>query len=175
MYCRQHHHFGWVRIFKKREKKIFSNLKNLKKQNRAGRKEDIKERGEMLHELMAKSTSSYDKEKLQERVARLTGGVAVVKVGGASEVEVGERKDRITDALNATRAAVQEGIVPGGGVALLYASRSLESLKESTKKVNFDQGQGIQIVQDALKCKIVRKSLFININPIICFFFSFNL
>jgi chaperonin GroEL len=89
------------------------------------------------------------REKLQERLAKLSGGVAVLKVGGVSEVEVQEKKDRFTDALNATKAAVEEGIVPGGGVALLYASQTLESVKE--KLTNFDQQVGVTIVQQALK------------------------
>jgi len=90
----------------------------------------------------------------------LSGGVAVLKVGGASEIEVNEKKDRITDALNATRAAVAEGIVAGGGSALLFASASLDQLKKITKEKNFDQGQGVQIVQNALK--IPAKQIAIN-------------
>ena len=89
------------------------------------------------------------REKLQERLAKLSGGVAVLKVGGVSEVEVQEKKDRFTDALNATKAAVEEGIVPGGGVSLLYASKSLDAVKE--KLTNFDQQVGVTIVQHALK------------------------
>ncbi|KAA8548492.1 hypothetical protein F0562_000241 [Nyssa sinensis] len=96
------------------------------------------------------STSDYDKEKLQERLAKLSGGVAVLKIGGASEAEVGEKKDRVTDALNATKAAVEEGIVPGGGVALLYASKELENLSTD----NFDQKIGVQIIQNALKTPV---------------------
>ncbi|KDO65217.1 hypothetical protein CISIN_1g0081811mg, partial [Citrus sinensis] len=96
---------------------------------------------------MGKSAATFDREKAQERLSKLTGGVAVFKVGGASEVEVGERKDRVTDALNATRAAVEEGIVPGGGVALLYATKALENLKTE----NEDQRRGIHIIQNALK------------------------
>ena len=88
----------------------------------------------------------YDREKLQERLAKLAGGVAVIKVGGASEIEVKERKDRVDDALHATRAAVEEGIVPGGGTALLYATKALEGLKG----VNDDQTRGIDIVRKAL-------------------------
>ena len=99
-----------------------------------GSKDDMKERVEMIEEQITKTTSEYDKEKLQERLGRLTGGVAVIKVGGASEVEVQELKDRINDALCATRAASDEGIVPGGGVALLYASLELDKLKGE----NFD-------------------------------------
>jgi len=123
----------------------------------AGKKEAIRERCDQIKEAISKTTSDWDKEKLSERLVKLSGGVAVIKVGGASEVEVNEKKDRITDALNATRAAVSEGIVPGGGSALLYAARVLEDLKKSTKSTNFDQGQGIQIVQDSLKvpCKTI--------------------
>ena len=93
------------------------------------------------------TTSDYDREKLQERLAKLAGGVAVIKVGGATEVEVKERKDRVEDALHATRAAVEEGIVPGGGVALLRAIKNLESLKTD----NDDQRVGINIVRKALQ------------------------
>ncbi|KAH9818047.1 hypothetical protein DFH28DRAFT_1081082 [Melampsora americana] len=93
------------------------------------------------------TTSDYDKTKLQERLAKLSGGVAVIKVGGHSEVEVGEKKDRFDDALNATRAAVEEGIVPGGGTALLKASKALESLKLS----NFDQQLGVSIIKAAIQ------------------------
>ncbi len=96
------------------------------------------------------TTSDYDKEKLQERLAKLAGGVAVIKVGGATEVEVKERKDRVDDALNATRAAVEEGVVPGGGVALLKASKALDSLKG----LNPDQDAGIAIVRRALQSPI---------------------
>ncbi|KAI3915053.1 hypothetical protein MKW92_020705 [Papaver armeniacum] len=96
------------------------------------------------------STSDYDKDKLQERLAKLSGGVAVLKIGGASEAEVGEKKDRVTDALNATKAAVEEGIVPGGGIALLYASRELDKLETA----NFDQKVGVQIIQNALKAPV---------------------
>ena len=99
-----------------------------------GSKDDLKERIDSIEEQINKTTSEYDKEKLQERLGRLTGGVAVIKVGGASEVEVQELKDRIQDALCATRAASDEGIVPGGGAALLYASKKLDTLKGE----NFD-------------------------------------
>lgn len=112
-----------------------------------GDKKSIEERCEQIREAINTSTSDYDKEKAQERLAKLSGGVAVLKIGGASEVEVGEKKDRVTDALNATKAAVDEGIVPGGGVALLYASKALEKLKAD----NFDQKIGIQVIQNALK------------------------
>lgn len=99
-----------------------------------GEKTDLEERISVIEKGIETTTSEYDKEKLQERLGRLTGGVAVIKVGGASEVEVSELKDRITDALCATRAASDEGIVPGGGVALLYAQRALSSVKGE----NFD-------------------------------------
>ncbi len=95
----------------------------------AGGKDDISERAGQLRQAIEEVTSEYEKDKLKERLAKLTGGVAVIKVGGASEVEVGEVKDRLNDALCATKCAVEEGIVPGGGSALLYASRVLESLE----------------------------------------------
>jgi chaperonin GroEL len=91
----------------------------------AGKKADIEARIAQIKQQIEDTTSDYDKEKLQERLAKLAGGVAVIKVGGSSEIEVKERKDRVDDALNATRAAVEEGIVPGGGVALRYGRRSL--------------------------------------------------
>ncbi|CAH8260397.1 unnamed protein product [Arabidopsis lyrata] len=112
-----------------------------------GDKKLIEERCEELRSANEKSTSTFDKEKTQERLSKLSGGVAVFKVGGASESEVGERKDRVTDALNATRAAVEEGIIPGGGVALLYATKALDNLQTQ----NEDQRRGVQIVQNALK------------------------
>ncbi|KAD4584345.1 hypothetical protein R6Q59_036743 [Mikania micrantha] len=116
----------------------------------AGDKKAIEERCEQLRSSIELSTSDYDKEKLQERLAKLSGGVAVLKIGGASEAEVGEKKDRVTDALNATKAAVEEGIVPGGGVALLYASKELDNLQTA----NFDQKIGVQIIQNALKAPV---------------------
>ncbi|CAI9114335.1 OLC1v1015043C1 [Oldenlandia corymbosa var. corymbosa] len=115
-----------------------------------GDKKLIEERCEQLRTAMENSTSTFDKEKSQERLSKLSGGVAVFKVGGTSEAEVGERKDRVTDALNATKAAIEEGIVPGGGVALLYAIRALRNLKA----VNEDQKRGIQIIENALKAPI---------------------
>jgi chaperonin GroEL len=101
-------------------------------------------------------TSEYDREKLQERLAKLKGGVGIIKVGGGSEVEVNEIKDRITDALNATRAAIDEGIVIGGGCALLQASRVLDTLKGA----NFDQNIGIEIVKKAIliPCKTIAEN-----------------
>ncbi|MCK0127135.1 chaperonin GroEL [Erythrobacter sp. F6033] len=112
----------------------------------AGSQDDIKARVGEIKAQMEATTSDYDREKLQERLAKLAGGVAVIKVGGASEVEVKERKDRVDDALHATRAAVEEGIVPGGGTALLYASKVLEGLKGD----NDDQTRGIDIVRRAI-------------------------
>ena len=112
-----------------------------------GEKSAIEERCEQIRDSMESASSDYDREKLQERLAKLSGGVAVLKIGGASEVEVGEKKDRVTDALNATKAAVEEGIVIGGGCALLYASRALSSVTAP----NFDQGIGIKIVADSLR------------------------
>lgn len=112
-----------------------------------GDKKAIEERCEQIRAAIEASTTDYDKDKYQERLAKLSGGVAVLKIGGASEAEVGEKKDRVTDALNATKAAVEEGIVPGGGVALLYATKELE--KHQT--ANFDQKIGVQIIQNALK------------------------
>mmetsp|Transcript_11092 Transcript_11092/g.34016 ORF Transcript_11092/g.34016 Transcript_11092/m.34016 type:complete len:581 (-) Transcript_11092:147-1889(-) len=116
--------------------------------NGGGQKKDIEDRCENIRVAIENSTSEYEKEKLQERLAKLSGGVAVIKVGGSSEVEVKEKKDRFTDALNATRAAVEEGIVPGGGTALLAASR--DCLKDLKGK-NFDQNVGIDIVKKALR------------------------
>uniref|UniRef100_A0A2P2IMF5 Uncharacterized protein n=1 Tax=Rhizophora mucronata TaxID=61149 RepID=A0A2P2IMF5_RHIMU len=115
-----------------------------------GDKKAIEERCEQLRSAIEISTSDYDKEKIQERLAKISGGVAVLKIGGASEPEVGEKKDRVTDALNATKAAVEEGIVPGGGVALLYASKELDKLQTA----NFDQKIGVQIIQNALKMPV---------------------
>ncbi|OAN56143.1 MULTISPECIES: chaperonin GroEL [unclassified Sphingobium] len=112
----------------------------------AGDHESIKGRTEQIRAQIEVTTSDYDREKLQERLAKLAGGVAVIKVGGATEVEVKERKDRVDDALHATRAAVEEGIVPGGGTALLYATKALEGLKGS----NDDQTRGIDIVRKSL-------------------------
>ncbi|MBJ6120289.1 chaperonin GroEL [Sphingomonas mollis] len=112
----------------------------------AGDHDSIKGRTEAIRQQIENTTSDYDKEKLQERLAKLAGGVAVIKVGGSSEVEVKERKDRVDDALHATRAAVEEGIVPGGGTALLYATKALEGLTGA----NEDQTRGIDIVRKSL-------------------------
>lgn len=124
--------------------------------NGAGDKAEIEERVSTIESSIDTTSSEYDREKLQERLGRLTGGVAVIKVGGASEVEVSELKDRIEDALCATRAASEEGVVPGGGVALLYASQKLDSVKGE----NFDQDIGIKIVREA--CKIPCKTICSN-------------
>jgi chaperonin GroEL len=115
----------------------------------AGEKTSIEERCDQLRDLIAESQSDYDREKMTERLAKLSGGVAVLKIGGSSEVEVGEKKDRVVDALNATKAAVEEGIVPGGGTALLHATKALGALEDSL--TNFDQKIGVQIVRSALK------------------------
>jgi chaperonin GroEL len=115
----------------------------------AGKKADIQARIGQIKQQIEDTTSDYDREKLQERLAKLAGGVAVIKVGGATEVEVKEKKDRVDDALNATRAAVEEGIVPGGGVALLWASKGIK-----TKGDNDDQDAGINIVRRALQAPI---------------------
>ncbi|MBL9065872.1 MAG: chaperonin GroEL [Sphingopyxis sp.] len=116
----------------------------------AGAADAIKGRVEQIRAQIETTTSDYDREKLQERLAKLAGGVAVIKVGGASEVEVKERKDRVDDALHATRAAVEEGIVPGGGTALLYATKSLDGMSG----VNEDQTRGIDIIRRALQAPV---------------------
>jgi chaperonin GroEL len=116
----------------------------------AGKKPDIQGRITQIKAQIEETTSDYDREKLQERLAKLAGGVAVIKVGGATEVEVKERKDRVDDALNATRAAVEEGIVPGGGVALLRAKKAVDALKSD----NADIQAGINIVSKSLESPI---------------------
>ena len=116
----------------------------------AGAKKDIEGRIAQIKAQIEETTSDYDKEKLQERLAKLAGGVAVIRVGGATEVEVKEKKDRVDDALNATRAAVEEGIVPGGGVALLRAKGAVSKLKSD----NADEQAGISIVLKALEAPI---------------------
>jgi chaperonin GroEL len=130
-----------------RAKKVTIDKENTTIVDGSGKKADIEARVKQIKAQIEETTSDYDREKLQERLAKLAGGVAVIKVGGASEVEVKERKDRVDDALHATRAAVEEGIVPGGGVALLRASKALEALKSD----NEDQKVGIQIVRKALQ------------------------
>ena len=119
----------------------------------AGAANEIEDRIETIRSQIDATKSEYEREKMQERLGKLTGGIAVIKVGGASEVEVGELRDRVDDALNATRAAVDEGIVTGGGVALLTASKSLTGEEGD----NFDQNIGVKIVKEA--CKIPAKSI----------------
>ena len=116
----------------------------------AGSEGDIKARVGEIRAQIDNTSSDYDREKLQERLAKLAGGVAVIKVGGATEVEVKERKDRVDDALHATRAAVEEGIVPGGGTALLYATKALDGLEGA----NDDQTRGIDIIRRALQAPV---------------------
>jgi chaperonin GroEL len=116
----------------------------------AGEKSEIETRCAQIRMQIAETTSDYDKEKLQERLAKLSGGVAVLKVGGATEVEVKERKDRVHDALHATRAAVEEGVVAGGGVTLFYASRVLDKINCA----NDDQKAGVNIVRKALQAPV---------------------
>jgi chaperonin GroEL len=119
-----------------------------------GDKAGIETRCELIRDSIESTKSEYEKEKLQERLAKLSGGIAVIKVGGASEVEVNEKKDRVIDALNATRAAVEEGIVPGGGKALLYASNRLKHVAD--KMTNMDQRIGVEIIQRALRAPITQ-------------------
>ena len=116
----------------------------------AGSKKDIDARCAQIRAQIEETSSDYDKEKLQERLAKLSGGVAVLRVGGITEVEVKERKDRVDDALHATRAAVEEGIIAGGGTALLYATRALEKLAGD----NDDQNVGVDIVRRAIQAPI---------------------
>jgi chaperonin GroEL len=116
----------------------------------SGKKADIQARVGQIKQQIEETTSDYDKEKLQERLAKLAGGVAVIRVGGSTEVEVKEKKDRVDDALNATKAAVEEGIVPGGGTALLYATKALAGLTGD----NEDQNAGIAIVRKAIQSPI---------------------
>jgi chaperonin GroEL len=133
-----------------RAKRIRIEKENTTIINGAGKKADIEGRIAQIKAQIEETTSDYDKEKLQERLAKLAGGVAVIRVGGATEVEVKEKKDRVDDALNATRAAVEEGIVPGGGVALLRAKGAVSKLKSE----NADEQAGINIVLKALEAPI---------------------
>ncbi|MFZ4809656.1 MAG: chaperonin GroEL, partial [Hyphomicrobiaceae bacterium] len=130
-----------------RAKRVAVDKENTTIVHGAGKKSEIDARVKQIKQQIEDTTSDYDREKLQERLAKLAGGVAVIKVGGATEIEVKERKDRVDDALHATRAAVEEGIVPGGGVALLRALNSLDSLKPA----NDDQRVGINIVRKAVQ------------------------
>ena len=129
-----------------RAKKVSISKENTTIVDGAGKKAEIQGRVAQIKQQIEETTSDYDKEKLQERLAKLAGGVAVIRVGGATEIEVKERKDRVDDALNATRAAVEEGIVPGGGVALLRSSLAIKVVGE-----NSDQAAGINIVRRALQ------------------------
>jgi chaperonin GroEL len=133
-----------------RAKKVRVEKENTTIVDGAGKKADIQARINQIKAQIEETTSDYDREKLQERLAKLAGGVAVIKVGGATEIEVKERKDRVDDALNATRAAVEEGIVPGGGVALLRAKKAVDALKSD----NPDIQAGINIVSKALESPI---------------------
>jgi chaperonin GroEL len=130
-----------------RAKKIVIEKENTTIVDGAGKKKDIEGRVTQIKQQIEETTSDYDKEKLQERLAKLAGGVAVIRVGGATEVEVKEKKDRVDDALHATRAAVEEGILPGGGVALLRATEALKRLRPS----NDDQKHGVEIVRKAIQ------------------------
>ncbi|UIL28740.1 hypothetical protein LZK75_04775 [Rhizobium leguminosarum] len=129
-----------------RAKKVSISRKTPRSSTVPGAKTDIEGRVAQIKAQIEETTSDYDREKLQERLAKLAGGVAVIRVGGSTEVEVKEKKDRIDDALNATRAAVQEGIVPGGGIALLRSSTKI-----TVKGANDDQEAGINIVRRALQ------------------------
>jgi chaperonin GroEL len=129
-----------------RAKKVTIEKENTTIVSGAGKKVDIEARIHQIKAQIEETTSDYDREKLQERLAKLAGGVAVIRVGGATEVEVKERKDRVDDAMHATRAAVEEGILPGGGVALLRASEVLRKLRTQ----NDDQKTGVEIVRKAL-------------------------
>jgi chaperonin GroEL len=130
-----------------RAKKVMIDKENTTIVNGAGKKKDIEDRITQIKAQIEETTSDYDREKLQERLAKLAGGVAVIRVGGATEVEVKERKDRVDDAMHATRAAVEEGILPGGGVALLRASEVLKKVRTH----NDDQKTGVEIVRKAIQ------------------------
>ena len=128
-------------------KKVMIDKENTTIVNGSGKKKDIEDRISQIKAQIEETTSDYDREKLQERLAKLAGGVAVIRVGGATEVEVKERKDRVDDAMHATRAAVEEGILPGGGVALLRATEMLKKVRTH----NDDQKTGVEIVRKALQ------------------------
>jgi chaperonin GroEL len=133
-----------------RAKKVIIDKDNATVVDGAGAREEIDARVAQIRAQIETTTSDYDREKLQERVAKLAGGVAVIRVGGATEVEVKEKKDRVDDALHATRAAVEEGILPGGGIALLRALKALDGLKAA----NDDQQSGIDIIRRALRAPV---------------------
>jgi len=127
----------------------------------AGKKDDIQARCNQIRQQIEHSDSEYDREKLQERLAKLAGGVAIIRVGGATEVEVKEKKDRVEDAMHATRAAVAEGIVPGGGVALLRAIKALDSIKLEHQ----EQRVGVDIIRKALESPIRQILINAGIDP----------
>jgi chaperonin GroEL len=127
----------------------------------AGKKEDIQARCNQIRQQIEHSDSEYDREKLQERLAKLAGGVAIIRVGGATEVEVKEKKDRVEDAMHATRAAVAEGIVPGGGVALLRAIKALEGVKLDHQ----EQRVGVDIIRKALEAPVRQILINAGIDP----------
>jgi chaperonin GroEL len=133
-----------------RAKRVHIDKENTTLIDGAGSKDDILARVNQIKAQIEETTSDYDREKLQERLAKLAGGVAVIRVGGASEVEVKERKDRVDDAMHATKAAVEEGVVAGGGVALLFASKVLAGLNPA----NNDQKVGIEIVRKAIQSPV---------------------
>ena len=133
-----------------RAKKVVIDKENTTIVDGAGAKKDIEARTQQIKLQIEETTSDYDREKLQERLAKLAGGVAVIRVGGATEVEVKERKDRVDDALHATRAAVEEGILPGGGVALLRATKVLDGVKTA----NADQKAGVDIIRRAIQVPV---------------------
>ena len=133
-----------------RAKRVLIEKENTTIIDGAGKKEDIVARTDQIRAQIEETTSDYDREKLQERLAKLAGGVAVIRVGGSSEVEVKERKDRVDDAMHATKAAVEEGVVAGGGVALLFASKVLAGLNPA----NNDQKVGIEIVRKAIQSPV---------------------
>jgi chaperonin GroEL len=131
-------------------KKVIVEKENTTIVDGAGKKVDLEGRISQIKAQIEETTSDYDREKLQERLAKLAGGVAIIKVGGATEVEVKEKKDRVDDAMHATKAAVEEGVVAGGGAALLYAVRALDKLRTG----NDDQKVGVEIVRRALQAPV---------------------
>src|SRR4029450_8906488 len=133
-----------------RAKKVMIDKENTTIVSGAGKRADIEARVQQIKAQIEETTSDYDREKLQERLAKLAGGVAVIRVGGATEVEVKERKDRVDDAMHATRAAVEEGIVPGGGVALLRASKAIDDVATD----NADQKFGAEMVRRAIEAPV---------------------
>ena len=133
-----------------RAKKVVIEKENTTIVDGSGKKTEIEGRVKQIRAQIEETTSDYDREKLQERLAKLAGGVAVIRVGGSTEVEVKERKDRVDDALHATRAAVEEGILPGGGVALLRAVKALDTVLTD----NSDQKHGVEIVRRAIEAPV---------------------